>query len=66
MVSQAELSQGQESVHCSYVELGTKGKLYNHKQFLVCHSVVSQIKIEGVSVPITRKYLIMLNKVKLE
>lgn len=64
MISQVELSQGQESVHCNYVELGMKGKLYNHKQFTVCHGVVSQIKIEGISVPITRKYLVMLNKVK--
>lgn len=64
MISQAELSQGQESVHCSYVELGMKGWLYNHEQFPICRGVVSQVKIEGISVPITRKYLIMLNKVK--
>lgn len=64
VIRQAELSQGQKSVHSNYAELGMKGKLYNHKQFPVCHAVVSQIKIEVISVPITKNNLTMLNKVK--
>lgn len=62
VVSQAELSQGQKSVHSNYVELGMKGKPYNHNLFPVCHAVVSQIEV--ISVPVTKKYLIMLVKVK--
>jgi len=43
---------------------GIKSKLCHHKQFAVCRGGVRQLEAQGSSVPVTRKYLRMLNKYK--